>query len=74
MTTFILRARRQGITIDNALAQRLALEYPLSYVEIRLRIDGAYGNEKLARLALDGHVTVHALLKVMDILLTPTEG
>lgn len=52
---------------DDELAKRLAPEYPMAYANIRRYIDGANGNESLARLALRGNTTVAALKHLLNM-------
>ena len=49
---------------DDDLAQQLAPQYPMTYDRIRRYIDGANGDLRLARLALDSNVPVSVLLSL----------
>lgn len=46
---------------DDELAKRLVLQFPLTYARVRQFIDGANGDESIARLALSSNVPVSVL-------------
>ncbi|MDB4914067.1 MAG: hypothetical protein JWM95_1711 [Gemmatimonadetes bacterium] len=55
---------------DDALAARLCLEYRHSHAEVRALIDGAEGNERLARVALDARLPLRHLKRMAERAMT----
>lgn len=52
---------------DDKLAKELAPQYPMSYERVRRFIDGANGDEPMARLALNSNVPVSVLMSLRSM-------